>query len=138
MIPYRDISLEKHNFNWKTCSECNLRNRFICKRIFNSNEIEPLLRNKKVRIYFFDKYNKNYISGTLAKLTNNLLRQGQWDAFPLMKNGCNLCSCNYENCINTKLKTRRQICFCPRLFGIDLDLNENEGALLIERRIDEI
>jgi hypothetical protein len=133
MIPYRDISLEKHKFNWETCLECNLRNRFICRRIFKSNEIEPILKKKKIRIFYFEINDKNYISEALAKIVNNFLKNGEWDAIPLMKNGCCLCKCNQDNCINPRLKTRRQICICPKLFGIDLDLGDNEGALLIRR-----
>ncbi len=138
MISHRDILLEKHNFNWNSCLNCNLRNRFICKRVFKTNEIEHFSRKKKVRIFYFNNNSENNISRTLAKLANSFLKKGEWDVIPLMKNGCNICGCSQENCINQKLKTRRQICFCPKLFGIDLDLNKNEGALLINRGINEI
>lgn len=138
MILYKDISLKTYNFNWDSCSACNLRNRFLCKRIFKPNELEPLLRKKKVRIFNFENYSINCISEALSKFAINLLLKGEWDAIPLIKNGCNICICDQDNCINLKLKTRRRICFCPKLFGIDLDLTENEGALLLERRKDEI
>jgi hypothetical protein len=131
-VPYRDISLEKHVFDWGACFGCGLGFRFICQRVFEYGEMELLLRKKKVRIYSFGEHNRNHILETLAGLTSNFLRQGKWEALPLIRDGCRLCGCDRDRCVNAKIKTRRQICFCPKLFGLDLDLGESEGALLID------
>lgn len=130
---YRDLLINENDFDWYICYTCNLRYRFICKRVFGPEEIMPILKTKKVRVYSFLTNKKKFIAEQLAILEVNLLRYGEWDGIAFLKNGCTLCNCDSSICINKRLLKKRKICFCPKLFGINLDLKDNEGAILIRR-----